>query len=54
MTLELMHKVLFLMHGVTSEVIKNLGKNRKHGICKPDGTMALQKFYCNNKTNIPP
>lgn len=41
-TLEVMHKVLFLMHGVTAEIIKNLGKNRKHGLCKSEGTMALQ------------
>lgn len=55
MILEFMHEVLFLMHGVIAEIIKSLGKNTKHGICKPNGTMALQKFHCNNKKkNIPP
>lgn len=49
-----MHEVLFLMHGVAAEIIENLGKNMKHGICKPDRTMALQKFYCKKKKNIPP
>lgn len=53
--LEVMHEVLFFMHGVTAEILKNLGENIKYGICKPDGIMALQKFYCNNKKkNIPP
>lgn len=54
MILEIVHEVLFLMHGVTADIIKNLGKNMKHGICMPDGTMALQKFYCNNKKKSTP
>lgn len=49
MILEVMHEVLFLMHGVTAKVIKILDKNMKCGICKPDRTMALQTFYYNNK-----
>lgn len=47
--LEVMHEVLFLMHGIIIKRKTHFNINMKRGICEPDRIVTLQTFSHNEE-----